>query len=157
MLNTFFGCLDEPDQWGWLKEMSAVCHRLQIYFSKWYQQQAVKTFHADPPSAHTSQCTDTPSRKHVSSVATAEAQRCCTGGFLHAYHGGNNNRFLCGHAALQDDSQSDRHLWAQTQHTPSHLPFLCPPSRSVNHHISLFSDLLSLANNWMTSLCAVVC
>lgn len=72
---------------------------------------------------------------------------------------GNNSTFLSGHADLWDDSHSDRHLWAETQHNPPHLPFLCePPSRgSVNHQISFCSvkrsDLFSFGTTeWLHCL-----
>lgn len=78
---------------------------------------------------------------------------------------GNNITF---YVDLWDDSHSDRHLWAETQHTPSPLlpssvkpptlQILIPPSRSVNHQIIFCSvkikDLFSFnTTDWFLLFC----
>lgn len=53
---------------------------------------------------------------------------------------GNNITFLSGHVDLWDDSRSDKHLRAETQHTPSLLHFLCEKPQTpfvFTHHPSL--------------------
>lgn len=54
---------------------------------------------------------------------------------------GNNFTFLSEYSDLWDDSQTDKHLWAETQHTPSLVSpsSVTPPSRSMNCQIDLCS------------------